>query len=901
MTTIPEKPSLDGLEAKWRERWAADGTYRFDRTKSREQVFSIDTPPPTVSGRLHPGHVFSFTHTDMVARYRRMRGREVFYPMGWDDNGLNVERRIQLMTGTIVDPTLPYDPDFRPADPPPERPIPVSRPNFVELCQELVPQLEASYHDLWSTIGLSVDWEHTYTTIGPKATRASQRGFLRLVERGLAYRSESPTLWDVDFRTAVAQAELADREVPGAYHLLLFRRPDGTPLAVDTTRPELLPACVAVVAHPDDERYQPLFGSRVTTPLFGVEVPVVAHELADPDKGTGAAMICTFGDTTDVTWWRELSLPVRAVVQRDGRLRPVTWGEAGWESTDPAAAQRAYDELGGKTVKQAQRRIVELLAEAGALEGEPRPITHPVKFWENGSRPLEIVTSDQWFIRYPPKDELLARGKELAWWPDFMRVRYENWVNGLQGDWNITRQRFFGVPFPVWYPIDALGRVDQLAPILATQDMLPVDPTTVPPPGFDESQRNQPGGFAADPDIMDTWATSSLTPQIVTGWVDDPDLFARTFPMDLRPQAHEIIRTWLFTTIVRSHYEHGTLPWANAAISGFIVDPDRKKLSKSAGNMPDDPATLIARHGADAVRYWAANGRPGMDMTFDEGQMKIGRRLAIKLLNASKFALGLDSTTEGTVTEPLDRSMLAALADLVDEATTAFEAFDYARALERTEAFFWSFCDDYLELVKNRAYGADGEAGQASARTALGLALRAQLQLLAPFLPFVTEEVWSWWQEGSIHRSRWPEAADLRAAAAAAAGGDADGPDTAVLAVAAAVLGAVRKAKSEARRSMRTDVTRAQVTDTAERLGRLAPAATDVRSAGRIAELVTAEGDAFAVDVELAPPDPVVLAVVAAALSEVRKAKSEAKRSMRTEVDVATVTDTPDRLALLAL
>jgi valyl-tRNA synthetase len=850
VTQIPDKPSLDGLEAKWRQRWEADGTYRFDRTKARAEVFSIDTPPPTVSGSLHPGHVFSYTHTDLVARYQRMRGKEVFYPMGWDDNGLNVERRVQLLTGTIVDPTLPYDPDLRRPEQvdPKARPVAISRPNFIELCEQVVPEFEAAYHDLWSDVGLSVDWDHTYTTIGPKATRASQRGFLRLVQRDLCYRSESPTLWDIDMRTSVAQAELADRELPGAYHKLVFTGPDGAPLPIDTTRPELLPACVAVVAHPDDERYRPLFGQRATTPLFGVSVPIVAHELADPEKGTGAAMICTFGDTTDVTWWRELSLPVRAVIQRDGRLRPVTWGEAGWEAADPAAAQAAYDELAGKTVKQAQARIVELLQEAGRIEGEIRPITHAVKFWENGSRPLEIVTSQQWFIRYPPKDELLARGKELAWWPDFMRVRYENWVNGLMGDWNITRQRFFGVPFPAWYPVDGDGVVDWLSPILADEAALPIDPTTDVPPGYEASQRNQPGGFAADPDVMDTWATSSLSPQIACGWEDDPDLFERTFPMDLRPQAHEIIRTWLFSTVVRSHYEHRTLPWANAAISGFIVDPDRKKLSKSAGNMPDSPPALLERHGADAVRYWAASGRPGMDAIFDEGQMKIGRRLAIKLLNASRFALSLgtdDGGDPGPATAALDRSMLVGLAALVEEATTAFDRFDYARALERTEAFFWSFCDDYLELVKNRAYG-EG-AGAASAKAALAVALEALLGLFAPFLPFATEEVWSWWKDGSVHRSPWPDAAALRAAAG-------DG-DPAVLAVASEVLGEVRRAKSEAKQSMRAAVTRVVVADTAERLAALEPARADVSAAGVVTTLETAPADAFAVTVELPPPD----------------------------------------------
>ncbi|MDD9369188.1 MAG: valine--tRNA ligase [Acidimicrobiales bacterium] len=855
MSSIPDKPSLDGLEAKWRQRWADEGTYRFDRTKARDQVFSIDTPPPTVSGTLHPGHVCSYTHTDTIARYQRMRGREVFYPMGWDDNGLNVERRVQILTGTRCDPSLPYDPDFRPPEKvgKKDRPIPISRPNFVELCGEVVEQLEQSYFDLWSDLGLSVDWNHSYRTIGPESIKASQRGFLRLLHRDLAYRSEAPTLWDVDFRSAVAQAELQDREIPGAYHKIRFEGPDA-PIWIDTTRPELIPACVALVAHPDDERYQPLFGQTARTPLFGVEVPIVAHELAAPDKGTGIAMICTFGDTTDVTWWRELSLDVRAIVQRDGRLRPLTWGEPGWESADAPAAQAAYDELAGKTVKQAQARIVELLTEAELIEGGPRPITHPVKFWENGTRPLEIVTSNQWMIRYPDKDAMLARGKELAWWPDFMRVRFENWTNGLQGDWNITRQRFFGVPFPAWYPIDADGNVDHLAPILADEESLPVDPTTVTPPGYTDGQRDQPGGFTADPDVMDTWATSSLSPQIASGWVDDPDLFARVFPMDLRPQAHDIIRTWLFYTVVRAHYEHDSLPWANAAISGFIVDPDRKKLSKSAGNAPDDPSALLAKYGSDGVRYWAANGRPGMDVVFDEGQFKIGRKLAIKLLNASKFALGLESTTVGDVTHPLDRAMLAALADLVAESTAAFDRYDYARAIERTEAFFWSYCDDYMELVKNRAYGSAGDEGAASARTALGLALRTMLGLFAPFLPFVTEEVWSWWQEGSVHRSPWPSADALREAAGADDGASpGDEPDPEVLAVAAAVLGEVRKAKSEAKRSMRTEVTAAVVTDTPDRLALLALGADDVRSAGRIDALTTEAGDTLTVSVDLAP------------------------------------------------
>jgi valyl-tRNA synthetase len=845
MAGVPEKPSLDGLEQRWRAAWAEAGTYHFDRTRTRDEIYSIDTPPPTVSGNLHPGHVCSYTHTDITARFFRMRGREVYYPMGWDDNGLNVERRVQIMRGIICDPHLPYDPEFRPADPPPKEPIPVSRPNFVEQCAEVTELLEQSYFELWSTVGLSVDWRVTYRTIGPEAIKTSQHAFLRLADRDLAYRAEAPTLWDVDYKSAIAQAELKDRMIPGHYHKLRFRRADtGDGVYIDTTRPELVPSCVALVAHPDDRRYQPLFGQEVLTPLFKARVPVVAHELADPDKGTGIAMICTFGDTTDVTWWRELGLPVRTVVDRDGRLRPVAWGGPGWESEDPAAAQAAYDELAGRSVKQAQKHIVQQLRDSGDLVEKPRPIEHSVKFWENGTRPLEIVSSYQWFVRYPPRDDMLRRGKELRWWPDYMRVRYENWVNGLIGDWNVTRQRFFGVPFPAWYPVDDQGVVRYSEPILAPAERLPVDPSTDAPDGFTEAQRDQPGGFTADPDVMDTWATSSLSPQIVSGWLDDRDLFDRVFPMDLRPQAHEIIRTWLFYTVVRSHYEHDALPWANAAISGFVYDPERKKLSKSAGNAPDDPMALIGEFGADAVRYWAAGGRPGMDVALDRNQFKVGRRLAIKILNASKFALGLGDPGEGAaITQPLDRSMLGRLAEVVDESTDAFEHYDYTKALERSEAFFWWFCDNYLELVKGRAYGAAGEEAAASAQAALRTALSVLLRLFAPILPFVTEEVWSWWRDGSVHRSGWPEPGELAAA---------DGADPAVGAVAGEVLSEIRKAKTAAKRSLRTGVERAVVRAPADQLAALDAARHDLVEAGRIADLVTEEGDELAVDVVLA-------------------------------------------------
>ncbi len=846
--TVPEKPTLEGLEAKWAARWEADGTYRFDRTKSRSEVYSIDTPPPTVSGSLHIGHCCSYTHTDLTARFWRMKGFEVFYPMGWDDNSLNVVRRVTVNYGVTCDPTLPFDAGIEPPGPDAKPRLPVSRPNFVALCEQLTTELEKQYYDLWTTMGLSVDWSHTYTSIGATTQRVSQTGFLRLMDRDLAYTAEAPTVWDVEFQTAVAQAELEDRPLPGAYHRIAFHGADGDAIHIETTRPELIPACVALVAHPDDARYQPLFGTEVTTPLFGARVPIRPHELADPEKGSGIAMICTFGDTTDVTWWRELDLPVRSVMGRDGRLLPIAWGEPGWECNDSAVAQGHYDELVGKGAKQAQKRIVELLRDSGELVGDPKPIEHPVKFWENGSRPLEIITNRQWFIRNGGRERdldlraaLLERAAEIEWHPEFMRIRLENWINGLTGDWNISRQLPFGVPIPLWYPIGSDGVVDWESPLVPAAEQLPIDPSTHVPPGYGDDQRGQPGGFLGDPNVMDTWATSSLSPQIVGGWLDDPDLFAKVFPYDLRPQAHEIIRTWLFYTVLRSHFEHDAAPWKNAAISGFVIDPDRKKISKSKGNSPDDPVVLVAEHGADAVRYWAAGGRPGADIALDRNQFKIGRRLAIKILNASRFVLGLGAPSDAAApTAPLDLAILAAWRQTVAEATEAFEDYNYTKALERIESRFWAFCDDELELLKTRAY-----AGDDSALATLRLALSTLLRLFAPFLPYATEEVWSWFAEGSIHRAAWPTVEELPS-----------GGDALVLDVASLVLGELRKAKTEAKRSMKTAITTATVSDSPERIAAAHAAEGDLRDAGNVADLTFTESDTFAVTAELEPVAP---------------------------------------------
>ncbi|GLY00956.1 valine--tRNA ligase [Actinoplanes sp. NBRC 101535] len=820
---LPEKPSLDGLEEKWASRWQGEGTYTFDRSRERADVFSIDTPPPTVSGSLHVGHVFSYTHTDTVARFQRMRGKAVFYPMGFDDNGLPTERRVQNVFGVRCDPSLPYDPGWEPPSPVPERPVAISRRNFVELCGRLTVEDEKSFEALWRRLGLSVDWGLTYTTIGDRARAVSQRAFLANLAAGAAYSAEAPTLWDVGFRTAVAQAELEDRERPGAFHRLAFRGPDGRVVEVETTRPELLPACVALVHHPGDERFAGV--TSVRTPVFGVEVPVVEHRAAAVDKGTGIAMVCTFGDVTDVVWWRELSLETRVVLGRDGRFLA---------EAPPGVPVELYARLAGSTVAGARREVVAALRESGELLGEPRPVRHQVKFYERGDSPLEIVTSRQWFIRNGGRDAdlrecLLARGRELAWVPESMHVRYEHWVGGLTGDWLVSRQRFFGVPIPVWYRLDDAGEPDYDQILIPDESALPVDPSSDCPPGFAASQRDVPGGFVADPDVMDTWATSSLSPQIVTGWGTDEDLHARTFPMDLRPQGQEIIRTWLFSSVLRGEQLAGTLPWRRAVLSGWILDPDHKKISKSKGNSVATPIDVLEQYGSDAVRYWAASGRPGADLAFEPAQLKVGRRLATKLLNASRFALGLgaERALRQPVTEPLDRAMLGRLATVVIEATEAFERFQHTDALQVVEPFFWTFCDDYIELVKDRAYGS-GPAAE-SARAALAAALSVLLRLFAPFLPYVTEEVWSWWRYGSVHQATWPTRYEVERVAPES--------DPGLLDLAGEALRQVRRAKSDRKVSMRTEVPLAEALGPAELLDRLELIEGDVRSAGRIGKL----------------------------------------------------------------
>ncbi len=782
LQTLPKTLEFAEMEARLSAQWAKEKLYEFDENSPKE-VFAIDTPPPTVSGSLHVGHIFSYTQTDIQARYQRMKGKNVFYPMGWDDNGLPTERRVQNYFHIRCEATAPYEPEL---NLPPilsvmsdkelqEKKIPqknLSRKNFIEHCHKLTVEDEKVFKQIMTRMGWSVDWRMEYATIDDHSRKIAQLSFLDLHQKQELYQVEAPTLWDTDFQTAVAQAELEDREIPGAFHDIRFEVEGGGSFVIATTRPELLAACVGITAHPDDVRYQKWIGKYAVSPIFGVRVPIFASELVNPEKGTGILMVCTFGDQTDVLWWREQKLPLRQIVGRDGRMQAIVFDATGsFPSIQPDAANQAYAALQGKTIKQAQKIMVEQLLAAAVLVNPPKPISHAVKFYEKGDRPVEILTTRQWFVRLlDKKEKLIEYGKKIKWHPEFMEARYRNWTENLGIDWCISRQRFFGVSIPVWYRIDAQGRIQHDQPIVAGKELLPVDPMSDVPPGYVESQRGKPNGFIGESDVFDTWFTSSLTPQLASHWELNPARHKKLFPMTMRPQAHEIIRTWAFYTIAKSYLHEVSIPWKNIAISGWVLDPDRKKMSKSKGNVVT-PAQFIEEQGADAVRYWTGLARYGVDTAFDPNIMKIGRRLVTKIFNASKFVLQ-NSAAAGEITEPLDLAFLAKLKHLAVQADRHFEQFESAQALQETEKFFWShFTDSYLELVKGRTWTAPGagltseqEKAKSSAVFATRFALKEFLKLFAPFVPYTTDEVWRWaFQEEavSVHSTAFPTAADF--------------------------------------------------------------------------------------------------------------------------------------------
>jgi valyl-tRNA synthetase len=872
---LPERYDHKESQARLIKEWENTQIYAWDPSRPRAETFVVDTPPPTVSGSLHVGHAFSYTQTDVVVRYQRMLGKNIFYPMGWDDNGLPTERRVQNYFGIQCDINKAYQPDWQANqnfDPKKDQIQKVSRQNFIEACAQLTHQDEIAFENMWRALGLSVDWKQTYSTIDQHCRKISQLSFLDLIKKNRAYSSEAPTMWDVDFQSAVAQAEIEDREIAGAFHDICFAVKDSDQtFNISTTRPELLAACIAVVAHPDDERYQKLFGKTAIVPVFEIEVPILPADHADPEKGTGILMVCTFGDLHDVEWWKTSGLPLKQIIGRDGRMLSVNYGTTPFHSTNPEKAQGFYQQLVGLSTKQAQKKMVEILRDplsgvanrGPALVGEPKAIMHSVKFYEKGDRPLEFVPTRQWFIKVlDAKKELLEQGKKIHWHPEHMRYRYEHWVEGLNIDWCISRQRFFGVPFPAWYKLDGQGQPNFEEVIFASQDMLPVDPMQTPPPGFNESQRGQANGFIGDPDVMDTWATSAVTPQIASHWEEDKTRHNKLFPMDIRPQAHDIIRTWAFVTIAKAWMHHQEIPWKNILLSGWILDPDRKKMSKSKGNVVT-PQHFIEQYSADAVRYWAAKARLGADTAFDEGLFKIGGKLSNKIFNASRFVLlqferlGLDprSAKASDIVVELDLAMINKLQVVVTEATKAFNSFDYATALQTTEDLFWLFCDHYLELVKTRAYQEQQSAERQSALSTLAICLNTFLRLFAPVLPYVCDEVWNASFKGSeksIHTKSWPNISETS---------DCPAPQFAnSFEIALMAISKIRGLKTEAKKSLKWEISKLDLRISAEHLAALQLVEPDVLRAGNvtaggstITSAVLEESELLHVNVEFNP------------------------------------------------
>jgi len=887
--SVPKTFDIAGAEAKWRAEWDARGLHRWDPTRPREETFVVDTPPPTVSGYLHIGHVFSYAHQDFIVRYRRMSGWNIFYPMGWDDNGLPTERRVQDYFHVRCDPRVPYDPELTLELPTrrlrrkPARVV--SRRNFIEACHRVTEEDEQAFEELFRRADLSVDWREHYTTIDDLSRRMAQRSFIDIYEKGHAYQAEAPTMWDPEFQTAVAQAEVEDRERESAFYDIEFGVEGGGSFVISTTRPELLAACVGVTAHPDDERYRALFGKNAVTPIYHVPVPIFPSELADPELGTGILMVCSFGDQTDVQWWREQDLALRQVLGRDGRIVERTFGVEGWESLRPDDANRMYGEIVGRPVEAVQRIVAEQLRDpansamgGGApLQGEPRPVVHAVRYYERSQRPLEFLTTRQWFVRLMDKKaRLIEKGREIEWRPAYMGRRFEDWTENLGIDWCISRQRFFGVPFPVWYPLDDSGEPVYGEPILADPATLPVDPMSHAAPGYDESQRDAPGGFAGEPDVFDTWFTSSLSPQIAARWGEPDDRMSTLFPMDVRPQSHEIIRTWAFYTIAKAMLHEDDVPWRNVVISGWTLDPDRKKMSKSRGDAVT-PVDLLDRYGADAVRYWSASARLGVDTAYDEQAFRVGKRLVTKIFNAGKFVLS-QTAPEGDVTRELDRAFAGELREVVVKATAAYESYEFGQALQVTESFFWSsFADNFIELVKKRARDEEDLEGRASAVRALRLGLDVLLRLFAPVAPTITEEVWSWVfaeekSRPSIHTAPWPTVDELvlpvplrmQSGRTPTARGNmmqlivgVGGPQQmGSFRAACEAIGAVRKAKTEAGIGLGRPLTRCVLSGPREMLDGVQPVLADVANAANAVDVVlravpVAEGEAgFTAEIE---------------------------------------------------
>jgi len=748
MMSFPKKYKFDESEKKWQIFWQENAIYHWSKSEARENSFIVDTPPPGVSGQLHIGHVYSYTHTDFIVRHRRMKGKNVFYPMGFDDNGLPTERLVEKEKNI--------------------RANSVSRKEFINICNEVIAKEETKFRALFNRIALSVDWNLEYQTINPLSCKISQMSFLDLIEKGQIYRDSQPMLWDSVDQTALAQAEIEDREKVTFMNDILFSLENGDKITIATTRPELLPACVSVFFHPEDKRYNYLEGQFAFTPLFNVKVPLLADDMVDPEKGTGLVMCCTFGDQTDIAWWRKHKLPTNIIISKQGRIENIQFDNS---CANKIKAEQFAAQLTGLTVTAARSKIIELLKKEGLLVNQVQKL-QTVKCAERSGAPLEILTTPQWFIKtIIHKEALLKKSDELNWYPNFMKIKLDRWIEGIGMDWCISRQRYFGVPFPVWYSKRA---GEEGKPIFAKNHQLPVDPLVDLPEGYNKEE------VIPDYDVMDTWATSSVSPQLNSHGVSnnhmvDENRYKKLFPADLRPQAHEILRTWAFYTMLKAYLHENTLPWKDIMVSGWCLAQDKSKMSKSKGNVLI-PEILLEAHGSDVIRYWCASSKLGTDTAYSEDVINNGKRLVNKLWNAAKFAsTHFDKISDSDkalslcgvkhkITRDFDKYLVNQVVDLVDYADQELTNYEYATAIDKTEKFFWAlFCDNYLEITKTRAYNENGEDDEGALSTHLTLyhTLKTLLQLFAPIVPHITEELFHILYakdiSESIHmRGSWP-------------------------------------------------------------------------------------------------------------------------------------------------
>ncbi|MFT4304884.1 MAG: valine--tRNA ligase [Candidatus Woesearchaeota archaeon] len=787
--------NYDFLEAEKRilDKWIKQGIYKFDK-ESNKPIFSIDTPPPTVSGKMHIGHAFSFCQQDFIARFKRMKGFNVFQPFGTDDNGLATERLIEKINKTKA--------------------TKMDRHEFSKLClNTLETQLRPEYVQDWKNIGMSCDWDIFYTTINEESIKISQLKFLDLIKKNRAYRKEAPVIWCPQCATALSQVEVEDIELDSSFNDIVFNV-DGKELIIATTRPELLPACVAVIYNPEDDRYKHLKDKKAKVPLFNFEVPILEDSRVMMDKGTGIVMCCTFGDQTDMEWQKAFDLPIKTAFTPDGKMTEIA------------------DNYKGLTIKEARKEIINDLKEKKLLINQ-KPIKHPVNTHERCSTEVEFMHSKQWFIKYLDlKDEFIKRGNELNWYPKHMKNRYDNWVKGLQWDWCISRQRFSGVPFPVWY------KKDTLEPIYADEDQLPVDPLKDLPKGYSKDE------IIAEKDIMDTWATSSLTPHLSTYRFKNEKFYDQLYPMNLRPQAHDIITFWLFNTVVRSHIHENSLPFKDVMISGWALDPKGKKMSKSKGNVIA-PQDILNKFGADALRYWAAGSKLGEDVPYQEKDIVTGKKTVTKLWNASKFAHMHLKDYNNKIPQNLqimDKWILSKINKIIKISTESFDKYEYSKTRLEVDNFFWNiFCDYYLEIIKDRLYNPDrrGKDEQLSALYSLNKTLINVLKLFAPIMPYVTDEIYTNFSKENIHVSKWPEYEENLVNEDIEKIGDAF----------IKILGLIRKHKSDNNLSLKVEIDKIKIYCNKDLIEGLNEAIEDLKSVSKVKEIVFEESEEIKVEI----------------------------------------------------